>query len=303
MVQEKTLVEELVDRLTNSPYILMLQGLPASGKTTIAKQLVELGNVTRVNKDDLRAMLHGGVFSKENEREVLKARDNIIEESLRAGRAVVVDDTNFAPKHEATLRDIADKFEVPFVKHFVDTPVDECLRRNGLREDPVPSKVIRGMYNRYVIPMTPPDLGIVTTEQEEKDEAIIVDVDGTLAHMVDRNPYDASRAMEDIVDDATSVITGMAYSHGYKVIILTGRSAEHRQVTEDWLEDNGIPYDEIYTRADGDRRDDAVVKEELYRTHVEPRFKVKFVLDDRNRVVDMWRRIGLKCLQVDYGDF
>lgn len=152
-------------------------------------------------------------------------------------------------------------------------------------------------------PMTPPDLGIVNTE-EERDEAIIVDVDGTLAHIVDgRSPYDASRAMNDELDDAVGVITGMAYSHGYKVIIMTGRSAEHRQVTEDWLELMGVPYDELYTRADGDTRKDSIVKEELYRTHVEKRFKVKFVLDDRNQVVDMWRAIGLKCLQVQPGAF
>ena len=53
----------------------------------------------------------------------------------------------------------------------------------------------------------------------------------------------------------------------------------------------------------GNRLDDKIVKECLYRTHVEPRFNVKFVLDDRNRVVDMWRSLGLKCLQVAEGNF
>lgn len=139
---------------------------------------------------------------------------------------------------------------------------------------------------------------------DSKEECIIVDIDGTLAHIVNgRSPYDASRAMEDELDDAVGVITAMAYQNGYKVIILTGRSAEHKQVTIDWLEENGVPYDEIYTRADGDTREDSIVKEELFRTHVEPRFNVKFVLDDRNRVVNMWRRIGLKCLQVAEGNF
>lgn len=303
MVQEKTEIGAFVDKIAETPMILMLQGLPASGKTTLANQLVDTGHFVRTNKDDLRAMLHGGVFSKDNEKQVLHVRDQIIARALADGKSVVVDDTNFAPVHEQTLRDIADRHEVNFFKHFVDTDVEECVTRNDSREFPVPSKVIRGMYNRYVVPMERTVMPPVAEVEDERDEAIIVDVDGTLAHILDRNPYDASRAMEDTLDDAVSVITAMAYSHGYKVIILTGRSAEHRQVTEDWLEANGVPYDELYTRAEGDRTQDSIVKELLYRTHVEPRFKVKFVLDDRNQVVDMWRRIGLKCLQVQPGDF
>lgn len=156
------------------------------------------------------------------------------------------------------------------------------------------------MYHRYLQPPTTQ----IPVEEDDREEAIIVDVDGTLAHIVNgRSPYDASRAMEDELDDAVSVITAMAYQNGYKVIILTGRSAEHKQVTIDWLEENGVPYDEIYTRESGDNTKDAIVKRDLYRRHVEPKYRVKFVLDDRNQVVDMWRSLGLKCLQVQPGEF
>lgn len=141
---------------------------------------------------------------------------------------------------------------------------------------------------------------------DSKEECIIVDVDGTLAHIDPDNPrnvYDASRALEDKLDDAVSVVTAMMYDHGYKVIILTGRNAEHRDVTVEWLEANGVNYDELYTREDGDTRKDSIVKEELFRTHVEPRFNVKFVLDDRNSVVQKWRSLGLPCWQVSEGAF
>lgn len=147
---------------------------------------------------------------------------------------------------------------------------------------------------------------------DSKEECIIVDVDGTLAHIDPDNPrdvYDASRALEDKLDDAVSIITAMFYNHGYTVIILTGRHEEHREVTEQWLEANGVQYDELYTRMEsdvdekGNRLDDKIVKERLYETHVKPRFNVKFVLDDRNSVVDMWRSLGLKCLQVAEGNF
>lgn len=301
---ESPVDEVTVAKLLQRPHLLMLQGLPGSGKTTMARSLVDTRQAVRVNKDDLREMLHNGIHSKSSEKEVLALRDKIVVDTLSRNKTIIVDDTNFAPYHEIILREIAKNMGVPFVKHFVDTPLEDCLIRNKQREKPVPESVITDMYEKYLAPKTL--VKLPEYAEEEKDEAIIVDVDGTLAHIGGdnpRNPYDASRAMEDTLDDAVSIITAMAYSHGYKVIILTGRTAAHRQVTEEWLEANGVEYDELYTRADGDKRQDSIVKEELYHTHVAPRYKVKFVLDDRDQVVEMWRSIGLKCLQVQPGAF
>jgi predicted kinase len=67
--------------------LLMLKGLPASGKSTYAKKLAQDGYV-RVNKDDLRAMLHAGKWSKINEKQVLATRDQIVRDSLFAGKSV-----------------------------------------------------------------------------------------------------------------------------------------------------------------------------------------------------------------------
>lgn len=286
------------------PKLLALRGLPGSGKTTYAKELVNKGWV-RVNKDDLRAMLNNGKFSKDNESYVLSLRDEIIISSLVQGKNVVIDDTNLDPKHLIAFESIAGEFLADFEIRFFDTDLQECIKRNSLREKPVPEKVIYAMHERYLTP--PPQ---VITYDDSKEECIIVDIDGTLAHIADgRSPYDASRAMNDSLDDAVSVITAMFYNHGYKVIILTGRNEEHRDVTVQWLEENNVEYDELYTRLNtdvddkGKQLEDSIVKERLFRTHVEPRFNVKFVLDDRNRVVNMWRRIGLKCLQVAEGNF
>lgn len=295
-----TLVETTKERQVSQaqPKLLALRGLPASGKTTYAKELVNKGWV-RVNKDDLRAMLNNSKFSKSNEGYILSLRDEIIISSLVQGKNVVVDDTNLDPKHLIAFESIAGEFLADFEIRFFDVDVKECIRRNALREKPVPEKVIYQMYERYLKPQPP-----VIEYDDNKEECIIVDIDGTLAHIADgRSPYDASRAMNDSLDDAVSVITAMFYNHGYKVIILTGRSAEHKQVTVDWLKENGVDYDEIYTRAENDTREDSIIKEELFRKHVEPRFNVKFVLDDRNRVVNKWRELGLKCLQVADGNF
>lgn len=299
MSESSTLVNPQRQKTQVNPKLLALKGLPGSGKTTFAKELVDDGWI-RVNKDDLRAMLHNSHFSKNNEAFILSLRDEIIIRGLVNGKNVVVDDTNLDPKHAVQFESIASGFLADYSEKFFDTPVEECIKRNSFRKDPVPEKVIWDMYHRYLQPPTTQ----IPVEEDDREEAIIVDVDGTLAHIVNgRSPYDASRAMEDELDDAVSVITAMAYQNGYKVIILTGRSAEHKQVTIDWLEENGVPYDEIYTRESGDNTKDAIVKRDLYRRHVEPKYRVKFVLDDRNQVVDMWRSLGLKCLQVQPGDF
>ena len=136
---------------------------------------------------------------------------------------------------------------------------------------------------------------------DDLDECIVVDVDGTLAHIDSSNPrnvYDASRAGEDILDDAVSSIVNMAYGHGYKVIVLTGRHSGHLDVTKEWLEEKGVNYDEIYSRTEGDKRADTIIKEELYREHIEDKYNVKYIIDDRPSVCRMWRSLGLPVLQV-----
>ena len=135
----------------------------------------------------------------------------------------------------------------------------------------------------------------------ELEEIIICDLDGTLAHITGdnpRTPYDASRAMEDTLDDAVSNIVSMAYGHGYKVVIVTGRSDKDLEVTKEWLAFHGVDYDEIYFRGQGDNRPDTIVKEEIYEVNILGRYQVKYVIDDRPSVCRMWRSKGLKVLQV-----
>lgn len=278
------------------PKILMLKGLPASGKTTHARELVDKGYV-RVNKDDLRSMMDNGKWSKGNEERVLRLRDQIIRVAVNSGSNVVVDDTNFEDRHRERIAALAEEDGADLEVLFIDTPLEECISRNEKRANKVPVSVIVAMHNKYIAPLR----NTLVEQDREKDECIIVDVDGTLAHIDDKNPrspYDGSRAHEDLLDDAVANVAGMAYQNGYKVIILTGRSAEHLEVTKTWLEANGVNYDEIYVRADGDKRKDTVVKEELFRAHVLPRFYTKYVIDDRPSVCRMWRSLGLKTLQV-----
>ena len=138
---------------------------------------------------------------------------------------------------------------------------------------------------------------------EDYPEAIIVDVDGTLAYINPdnpRDPYDGSRAHEDLGDE-TLVEMLNALDERYYIYIVTGRGLRHRQVTEEWLYNHCVPYDHLWTRPDNDTSvPDAWVKyqtaKEIAKTH-----KIVGVFDDRECVVDMWRAAGIKTFDVGQG--
>jgi len=134
-------------------FVIATIGLPASGKSTWAKHLVRRSNgtVKRINKDDLRAMLDAGEWSAENEALVEIARNALIESFLSRGFSVVCDDTNFHPSHIATFEGFAVRYKARFIlEDFRDVPLEECIRRDGLRDDSVGETVIRSMHARYM---------------------------------------------------------------------------------------------------------------------------------------------------------
>lgn len=297
--------------------LIMTKGLPASGKTTWAKEevLKSKGKTKRINKDDLRAMLDAGEWSDKNEAHILKVRDKLIIHYMSNGYNVIVDDTNLAEKHEKTLQELAQGFQAMFeVKDFTEVPLQTCLDRDSARPNSVGAKVIKGMhrqflkgkYKPYEAPAYNPDL----------PNCIIVDIDGTVAHMNGRSPYDYSLVGTDIVDENVANIVRryaqrdiMEMTPDTYIIIVSGRDGTCKDETLKWLADNNIPFDEFYMRdhtlvdEKGNKLDDTVIKKDIYEQWIKPRFNVRFVLDDRDRVVKMWREQGLKVLQVAEGDF
>lgn len=146
-----------------------------------------------------------------------------------------------------------------------------------------------------------------------KPKAIGVDIDGTLARRRTdgRGPFDWSRVGEDEVSGSVRFAVELFRKEGYQVILMSGRpegqkpgGTEVREATEKWLVEHGIVWNHLHMRDAGDFiTPDDVLKEGLYRERVEPFYDLEVILDDRNRVVDMWRGIGLQCWQVAPGDF
>jgi predicted kinase len=282
--------------------LYMTKGLPASGKTTWARELVASnpGSYKRVNKDDLRDMIDCGKWSKDNEKFVLHMRDQMVISALLAGKHVIVDDTNLAPKHEESLRALAKTNGAAFVvQDFTSVSVDECIRRDQGRDNYVGEEVIRGMYDKFLAP-PPPAPPLVNPALPT---CVICDIDGTIAKMNGRSPYDYSQVHTDVPHKPIVELVSML-SESTQIVFVSGRKAECRESTIAWLDQHiSLPATVLHMRQDGDDRDDRIVKEEIYRREIEGKYNVLFVLDDRDRVVRKWRELGLTCLQVAPGDF
>lgn len=279
--------------------IIVTKGLPGSGKSTWARtKLAEEPGVYKIiEKDALRLLLDGGKWSKENEKFVLRMRDAMIVATLEAGFVPIVCDTNFAPKHLETITILARSFNaVVTIQDFTHVDVEECIARDRKRANYVGEKTIRDMYNQYLRPEPP-----VIPYREGLPWAVICDLDGTLALFGRANPFDRDFS-QDLPNEPVAAIIS-ARDLFDELILLSGRNDKHRAATVAWLHGNNIWYDQLHMRKDGDFRKDDIVKREMYQEHVEGRVNVRFVLDDRDQVVRLWRSIGLTCLQVASGDF
>ena len=135
------------------------RGLPGSGKTTFARAWVEedLVGRARVNRDELRVMLHNGRHEGDmTEGTVVNARDAMICMLLDWGISVVVDETALPERTMDDLRAIAADCGVEVtVTDLRDVPLDVCLTRNAIREHPVPEEKIRDMHARYIAQPVP----------------------------------------------------------------------------------------------------------------------------------------------------
>ena len=133
-------------------------------------------------------------------------------------------------------------------------------------------------------------------------DAIICDLDGTLALFNGRGPFEWDKVSSDLPNPPVAELL-RRYCADYTILLVSGRSEECREQTIDWLHQHNVPWSALYMRQAGDFRKDAVVKRELWDAHIEPRYAVAFCLDDRDQSVEFWRSLGLPCWQVAPGNF
>lgn len=143
--------------MMDTPILLILRGLPASGKTTFARKWVNKDpkNRVRINRDDIRRQL-GPYWVPQREALVTQIEWASLTKSLGMGYSVVLDATNFRLKTKEQVIENIQKYDpslhLPVKIEILDCilPLEECIRRDKERENPVGEKAITRMYNKYL---------------------------------------------------------------------------------------------------------------------------------------------------------
>jgi predicted kinase len=272
-------------------------GVSVSGKTTFANECVKQG-FRDINRDYIRFnIVKPGTnwsnykFNGANEKEVTKVHEQMIMESWSNQENIVISDTNLNFGRRINLiKTLEDLGYVVEVKEFQVTQ-DTANKRDRLRANGVGEGVIYRQFqdwNNYVGRKT-------YTPDESLPKAVIFDVDGTIAQMVNRGPFEWKRVGEDI---PRKLIIQMLHGYanmGYTIIICSGRSDECIGETSMWLDQHvGINnWHKLYMRKAGDYRKDTEIKEEIFWTKLADKYNIVACVDDRPMMIRLWHELKI----------
>lgn len=292
--------------------IVLLRGLPGAGKSTLANEWVKTEpNRIRLSRDDLRAALFNdeGILSQDKENLINKIIRQQATDALQAGFDVLVDATNLRLKYAREWAKLAAKWGASFETWDVYTPLEVCVAQNDRRFFEggrlVPEDVIRDLAKRFPYPFPEVIPEAVEANLEPYvapgsgfEDLVIIDLDGTLARHVSRSPYDYTKVGEDEVIEPVANVLERLQATDVVTYIFSGREDSCRGDTTFWLDKHGIKYDQLFMRKTGDKRNDSLIKYELFNEHVRGEFNVIAWIDDRLRVAQMVHDIGLPLLRV-----
>lgn len=301
-------------------YIIVMQGPPAGGKSTLANELYQTDKKNRVivNRDNIRRA-RGDYWVPKQEDYISKLEEYAVRAALDENLTPIIDATNLNPKTIEKWEKIAKEYNVKIEYVECVVPYKVALERDKNRENSVGVKVLKNFYYKYYPHLVHADANRnMKPFDNRKPKCIICDIDGTVALHTSRNPFEFDKVDTDEPDfRVCDFINTISSDCDYYLIFLSGREGSEvcRKKTEEWIEkyikpqywmNMGIIPEEnwrLYMRAEGDKRADEIVKKELYEKHIEPWYNVAMIFDDRDKVVKMWRDLGLPCSQVYYGDF
>lgn len=282
--------------------ITILKWIPASGKTTLAKSIIEENPETVwVNKDSIR---------KEKpwlkEWAIDEVQRTMIVQAIRAGKDVVVDNTHCNWKTLDSIikycESLCNKVLVRDIfLEWIDRDnltkqegLERCIARNLSREEHVPESVIHEMFLQCYPLIW---------------DVVIVDLDWTLCnidhrlHHVQAGKKDRKSFFEWMTEDGVNDFVWRAMvwlSHTHRVVLCSGRPDNYCKQTVQWLKDYQIEYDHLLMRHHRDNRPDTVVKKDMYDKCLASA-NVVLAIDDRMSIIDMRQENWIPVLAVNWG--
>jgi len=277
-------------------------GVSCSGKSTFAAQMVEQHDYVEINRDYIRfnIVLPGSDWrtykhTKARENEVTKVAEQLLMDAWAREKNVVISDVNLKKgKLDALVQRLTDLGYEVEVKVFHVTR-EEAVKRDNYRQNGVGEGTIYKQMQQYNKMQGRRTYDFENSFDEDLPCAIIVDVDGTIAEMKDRGPFEWSKVGQDFPRVFIIQMVRAYKRMGYNVVICSGRSDECAKETEEWL-DNHLGYDyydALYMRKAGDFRKDDAVKEEIFWTLIEPNYTVYAAIDDRPQMIRLWHELKI----------
>ena len=151
-----------------------------------------------------------------------------------------------------------------------------------------------------------------------RNKGIIIDLDGTLSDSSHRKHYvERPKGEKKDFDSFYKKCGGdpvhkwcleilNRFKRDHDIWLVSGRPEAYRGITLTWLGEHGVfkgDYIDLLMRKDGNYEQDYLLKKRIYEKQIAPHSDIIFCVDDRKQVVDMWRSLGLVCLQCADGDF
>lgn len=292
-----------------------MRGLPGSGKSTHSYELARETGAVRFCLDDLRSQVgEYSNFSKDREGLIREMQDAGILAALRRGQDVIIDETHLTLRGPLRVALLLWEYNIDVeyeISDFTHVHFNTCSFRDRERikrgergvgpvilsrkKNDLDSCRDEGLWTVEDLAFPP----IVPYEvREDAPKAFILDMDGTIAKITNRGPFDYSLCYQDEVNESVkAVVCGLA-ENGNKILVTSGRSYEAMEMTQDWLDTNGVPWNDTFFRLEGDDRRDSIVKLELFNKYLRRSYNIRGAIDDRGRVCRIWHALGIPLFRV-----
>lgn len=286
--------------------IIVLQGPPASGKSTWARETAKAGTpYVIVNRDSIRNA-RGEYWVPDQEDYISDIEEYGVRSAINRNLIPIIDATNLNPQTIRKWEKLAKELdcEIEYKQFYI--PFKEALERDANREQSVGKKVLRKFYERYFYEQYAKEIGYdsrLIRDANEKPDCVVIDLDGTVALHRNRLPFDWDKLGTDFFDPRMYHLIMTYVKTGVKLIFLTGRPESVRLATENWIDSNLQTDYELIMRPTNEYRSGEIVKKELWEKYVEPYYNTICVFEDSNKCVNMWRELGLLTCQVANADY